>query len=169
MYYFAYGSNMSCRRLQARVLSARKLAVGLLPAHELMFHKIGKDGSAKCDIRVCEDRRDNREVYVYGVVFEIDPAHKRALDRIEGLGDGYEEKTVTIVLPNGSSVTAFTYFATHTDASLRPLDWYRDHVLIGARENGLPADYIRAIELQATREDPDRQRRENELAIYRLE
>ena len=49
--YFAYGSNMSQRRLQARVPSATFLGIGILLGHALAFHKISKkDGSGKCDI-----------------------------------------------------------------------------------------------------------------------
>ncbi|TNF88372.1 MAG: gamma-glutamylcyclotransferase, partial [Gammaproteobacteria bacterium] len=41
LYYFAYGSNMSPARLQARVPSARPLGVYRLKGHRLSFHKRG--------------------------------------------------------------------------------------------------------------------------------
>ncbi len=49
MLCFSYGSNMSQRRLKARVPSARFIAVAELPAHRLRFHKSAGDGSAKCN------------------------------------------------------------------------------------------------------------------------
>ena len=43
---------------------------------------------------------------------------------------------------------ALTYHANpeRIDASLRPRGWYKAHVVRGAREHGLPADYIRELE-----------------------
>ena len=41
MKYFAYGSNMSFARLQARVPSARSLGCYALRQHDLRFHKSG--------------------------------------------------------------------------------------------------------------------------------
>ncbi|WP_372836144.1 SufD family Fe-S cluster assembly protein, partial [Pontibacterium sp.] len=46
MYYFAYGSNMSLKRLQARVPSAMPLCSATLTRYQLRFHKSGKDLSA---------------------------------------------------------------------------------------------------------------------------
>jgi hypothetical protein len=49
MLYFAYGSNMSVSRLVARTPSAQPLGRCALRGHQLRFHKVGGDGSAKCD------------------------------------------------------------------------------------------------------------------------
>jgi hypothetical protein len=45
-------------------------------------------------------------------------------------------------------MNAFTYIArtSHVDATLRPADWYREVVVAGAREHGLPAAWIRWLE-----------------------
>ena len=53
MLYFAYGSNLSSARMAARVPSARVVARAQLPGHALRFHKVGRDGSAKCDACTC--------------------------------------------------------------------------------------------------------------------
>ena len=58
---------------------------------------------------------------------------------------------------------AFTYCATITDPGLKPLHWYRHHVLYCAREHGLPADYIAAIERVEAIRDKDVTR---EMGIY---
>ena len=47
--YFAYGSNMSSRRLKNRVESANVISTGILEKYKLKFHKISEDGSGKCD------------------------------------------------------------------------------------------------------------------------
>jgi len=163
VYYFSYGSNMSIKRLVDRVPSARKIDAGILEKHELKFHKVGKDGSAKCD--ACET--GNPEHKVYGVAFDISEQEKRDLDRKEGLGYGYDQKDVKIILNNGDTVEAFTYYATKIDPALKPFDWYKEHVLRGARENKLPIEYIRNIEMIEHMDDSDTKRRDDELSIYR--
>lgn len=159
--YFAYGSNMSSKRLRARVPSARAVGVGLLKGHKLCWHKLSrKDGSGKCDAAAT----DETGAVVYGVLFEIDMADKPTLDSVEGLGFGYAEKEVDIDL-HGQAHRALTYYATSSDPSLRPWSWYRAHVIAGAREHGLPKSYLEALEAVAADEDPDRARHEREMAI----
>lgn len=162
MLCFCYGSNMSQRRLQARVPSARFVAVAELPAHRLRFHKSAGDGSAKCDA----EKTGNPEDRVIGVVYEIADAEKPDLDRHEALGFGYDEKQVELRSEMGN-LQAWVYYATRINDSLKPFHWYKDHVLIGARENGLPADYIARIEAVESIDDPRPERHGRELAIYR--
>ena len=59
-----------------------------------------------------------------------------------------------------------TYRATRIDPDLKPFAWYLAHVLAGAREHRLPADYIAAIECLAVVDDPDPLRHASELSIY---
>jgi len=47
-----------------------------------------------------------------------------------------------------------------------PYHWYKSHVLRGAIEHQLPADYISLIEATRSKRDPDYIRSEQELAIY---
>ncbi len=163
MLCFSYGSNMSLARLQDRVPSARFVAVATLPAHRLRFHKVSqKDGSGKCDA----EETGNPEDRVIGVVYEISGSEKPALDREEGLGSGYGEKEVE-VSTDQERLTALMYFATTVDSQLKPYQWYKKHVLVGARENGLPPEYIAQIEAMEAVDDPDTARHERELAIYR--
>lgn len=164
IFYFAYGSNMSHQRLLARVPSAKKIDTGILDRHQLKFHKPGStDNTAKCDVH----ETGNPEHFVHGVLFQISTKEKPELDRIEGIGDGYEYKTVMVELNNGSVVEAFTYYATHINSGLKPLCWYKEHVLRGARENALPEEYIQLIETIEHVDDMDMERRKSELAIYR--
>jgi hypothetical protein len=41
---------------------------------------------------------------------------------------------------------------------LRPYSWYKRFVVEGARQHGLPADYIAGIEALPAAEDPDQNR-----------
>ena len=144
--YFGYGSNMSTERLRARAPSASARGRGRLLHHALRWHKRGSDGSGKCDI-VPTDAPS----VVWGVLFDVACADKPALDAAEGLGHGYFEKEVRVVTDDGEC-TALTYHANpeRIDSALRPMAWYKDHVVRGAREHGLPADYINALDRVAT-------------------
>ncbi|MEW8536389.1 MAG: gamma-glutamylcyclotransferase family protein [Candidatus Thiodiazotropha endolucinida] len=162
MLYFSYGSNMSSRRLLSRVPSARFVTSASLPGHELHFHKKSLDGSAKCD--AYETKSDRYTVS--GVIFEIAKSEKAVLDSKEGLGQGYEEKMVELIDPDGEMLAAYTYYATFIDRTLKPYHWYKHHVLTGALEYDLPATYIEKLRLIESMEDPDPQRHAFEMAIY---
>lgn len=163
VYYFSYGSNMSVKRLQQRIPSAVKAGTGMLFRHVLCFHKTGRlDGTGKCDAR----ETGNPEHCVYGVLYRVSAADRHILNQIEGLAFGYDVKDVVIRLDTGSEVTAYTYYATRIDPTLKPLDWYKQHVLRGARENSLPEAYLHAIEAIESVMDTDSERRARELSIY---
>lgn len=142
--YFAYGSNMSTARLTARTPSAQVVGPGRLPRHVLRWHKLGRDGSGKCDLVAVGSGSTG---VVWGVLYRIDCAEKADLDRIEGLGVGYDEYEVVVSTETGE-VPARTYRSRPgaVDPSLRPRRWYKAHVLAGAREHGLPVPYIEMIE-----------------------
>ena len=159
--YFAYGSNMSRRRLGARVTSAEYLGMGLLRHYSLAFHKISEtDRSGKCDIVY------SRESAVYGALFQLAEVELPTLDWYEGTGIGYERHRVSINNSTGQPVDAWTYIATRTNSKLRPYHWYKRHVLEGALETGLPEDYVRIIEAVEAIDDPNVERSSRELAIY---
>lgn len=142
--YFAYGSNMSTERLRGRAPSARPVGIGRLLHHRRCWHKRGRDGSGKCDVVFVG--LDSVEA-VWGVLFEIDEVDRAALHRAESLGVGYLEKTVPVLTAAGTR-HAMTYQAKpdQTDSRLRPLAWYKAHVVRGAHEHGLPADCVRELE-----------------------
>ena len=162
--YFSYGSNMSTPRMAARVPSARFVCVACLERHKLRFHKIGRDGSAKCDIPASHDPQDR----VFGVVYELPAAGKPLLDEFEGLGRGYEEKSVRLTGPAGESMHALSYYATAIDAALKPYHWYKEHVLRGAIEHDLPEYYVLALESVESITDPDPATHTRELSVYGL-
>lgn len=163
LYYFAYGSNMSAERLSARVPSAHFVCSAELVGHTLKFHKPSKkDGSGKCDAAPSGNGTDR----VYGAVFSILASELPLLDKFEGQGFGYDRKSVLLTTESLGSIEAQTYLATTFDSSLRPLDWYKEHVVRGAKATGLPASYVASIEAVACDVDADAKRRADELAIY---
>lgn len=164
LHYFAYGSNMSAARLGARIASARLIGLARLDGHVLAFHKPGMtDHSAKCDA----PRSNAPGACVYGALYSIAAADLPLLDRFEGNGNGYQRHEVEVMLAGPDTrCLAQTYLATQQDARLRPLDWYKEHVLRGARAIGLPAAHLAIIEAWPCDIDADAARRQRELAIY---
>jgi gamma-glutamylcyclotransferase len=159
--YFAYGSNMSARRLQARTPSATPVGAAELPGYKLVFDKRGRDGSAKAD---CE-RTGAPTDLVLGGLYQIKEGERSALDQAEGLGNGYDAVEIVLNTDQGP-MRALTYVATDKQPGLVPYGWYMQHVLTGAREFGLPESYTASVAGVASRKDPDAAREASELSIY---
>jgi len=161
--YFAYGSNMSVGRLEGRIVSCRRIGLGILFEHRLAFHKVSSvDGSGKCDAHFTGLNTDK----IIGVLYRVVESDLAILDEIEGVGCGYERSTVTICRLTDKALAAETYHATHIDSTLKPLHWYLEHVLQGARENRMPDAYIRCLESVPCVVDANRLRTDRELSVY---
>lgn len=106
-------------------------------------------------------------MFVLGVVFDLPESEKPALDRFEGVGQGYEVRTVTVTLVGGQDIKVFTYWATKIDPRLKPYHWYKHHVLHGARTAGLSDRYIARIEAVESIEDPNADRHRRQMNMYR--
>lgn len=150
---FAYGSNLSTRRLRARTPSARALCVAALAGYALRFHKRGADGSAKADAFRTGDAEDR----VWGVVWEVAADELPALSEVEA---GYDLCEVELRTRDGARLRAHTYCANAAaiDAGCVAFDWYVEYIREGVLEHGLPADCVRALEGVPRVPDPIRER-----------
>lgn len=162
MLYFAYGSNLSVPRLQARIPGAQFIGTGSLAQHQFRYHKKGKDGSAKADALFTGRDTDQ----IMGVIYRISPPDRPILSAIEDEGIGYELKPVLISGEGGAQVEAFTYVALHIDRSLLPFDWYHQHVLFGAKRAGFHEGYLEFLYSLQCQIDQDDLRRAKEQSIY---
>jgi hypothetical protein len=86
--------------------------------------------------------RDSDEVW--GVIVDVPDEQREALDKAEGLGNGYDDRRVTVYdvgeMPH--DVIAYVAEDSAIDPHLRPYDWYKALVVNGARAHGLPAWYV---------------------------
>lgn len=162
--YFGYGSNMLTKRLRARTPSATPIGTGYVAGHRLTFDKVSADklgnSSGKCDMEGSTSPTDR----VYGVLFSILESERPELDKAEGLGKGYERKTITVIR-DGMDCSAEVYVATKKDASLIPYHWYKALVVAGAVEHRLPPSYVEWIRTVSSQPDPDAKRRADEEAL----
>lgn len=162
-YYFAYGSNMSVKRMLARVPSAVVIGTATLHGYRLAFHKDSFDGSAKCDIITSNGAAD----CVHGVLYAINVSDLKSLDLAEGAGYAYDRRTIDLD-SNSGRVAAECYFARGTMPGLTPYGWYLEHILVGARQAQLPVDYIARIAAIDFTDDPDVGRHTRELSLYEI-
>ncbi len=160
--YFAYGSNMLTSRIRdrRRCPSAKVLGMAELRGYKLRWHKKSSDGSGKCDI-IGGKKPD---ISVFGVLYEISSSEKENLDKAEGLGAGYEEIEVEVLF-GLELVKAIANKATKINPVLRPYSWYRELVVAGAKEHGLPPDYIARLESVSATEDHDRNRHRSNISL----
>lgn len=131
--YFAYGSNMSMKRLLRRVPSARCLGTARLAGKRFAFNKKSEDGSAKANMI------GSPGCTVWGVLYEIDAREIDKLDRVEG---GYERIAAEVTTDQGQSVTAQVYVSQELTQDPRPYSCYKELVIGGAIEQRLPEVYI---------------------------
>ena len=114
------------------------------------FHKRSDiDGSGKCTISTGDDG-------VHFAVYEIAKSEKSLLDAIEGVGKGYD--VLNVQLAGYGECRTYIAQADAIDATLEPMDWYKELVLLGCRANGFPASYQRRIDALSSMIDPDVER-----------
>ncbi|MGH0028150.1 MAG: gamma-glutamylcyclotransferase family protein [Myxococcota bacterium] len=137
--YFAYGSNLSRARLEERVAGVDLQGVAWLEGYRLCWDKRGADGSGKANLL----REPGSGVW--GVLYTFPAPQILALD-------AHEPRYLRIdveVRVGGARLPAQTYLSEHRTAS-PPYDWYKRLVVDGAREHGLPSDWIAALEAAPT-------------------
>jgi len=145
IHYFAYGSNMSMDKLRGHAPSSIHLATGYLSRWQLGLNKKGHDGLGRATIHPEAGGK------VWGVVYQMSHSDKEALDKVEGLGKGYREQEVEVVSVSGLVYHALTYVGIRLADNLHVADWYMKHIIDGAEENNLPAEYISKIKSYVTK------------------
>ena len=136
--YFAYGSNMSSIRLRERVPAAHALGRAQLEGFRLAWNKPGRDGSGKANILLAEAS------ITWGVLYALPLSAWAGLDRIEG---DYTRETHLVLDWRGERAAAqlYRWHGAPDLPDLAPHDWYRDHLLEGAREHDLPEEVIESL------------------------
>ena len=148
VWYFAYGSNLWIDQKRDRTGAIRQGSerprIARLPDYRLAFNKRGASGEVYANLVPCP-----RETVV-GVIYRCDAAAMAEMDRREG---GYDRQWVRVATADGTTVEAITYIARdgNTTAERPPSSEYLTKIITGARQHGLPQEYIQQIELWATR------------------
>lgn len=133
--YFAYGSNLLTERIRLNNPTAVKRAVAKLQGYKLDFEVIGQRWhGAVATIIPAPDR------CVWGVVWEL---HNSDLENLNRQERGYDPIEVNVFGEDGSSYKCCTYQLAKTPGSDdKPSIVYKNVIVNGAIENGLPKIYI---------------------------
>ena len=136
--YFAYGSNLSGRQVFRRCPDAAFLAIARLDGFALAFTRPSRRwGGHAADVL------PQPHSHVWGVLWRISEADLLALDRFEGVASGaYVRATGSVVTANGASVAAEVYRVAAPADLGAPSPRYLHVILEGAREHGLPSDWL---------------------------
>ena len=160
-YVFAYGSNMCSGRFRDYGVSPERPGVAaVLSGYELRFNKRSQDGSGKANIEPLTGME------LWGVLYTVSDADLKKLDQGEV---GYRRSSVTVRLADMTLVGAWVYVAvtpvTPDETPLLPYEWYKRFLVEGAREHGLPNDYVTLLEAVKAIHDADSERDRQKRAL----
>ncbi|XP_076471431.1 gamma-glutamylcyclotransferase-like [Babylonia areolata] len=140
-FYFAYGSNLLRERLILRNPSAQFTAVAKLTDYKLIF--VGNGSRWQGGAANIQEAKGSE---VWGAVWHMDTKDIPSLDRQEGR---YTAMEVDVRDPKGETFRCRTYQLRcpgHWAEPSLPSPQYKDVIVRGARQNGLPEEYVRGLE-----------------------
>ncbi|PIP73132.1 MAG: hypothetical protein COW88_02890 [Candidatus Lloydbacteria bacterium CG22_combo_CG10-13_8_21_14_all_47_15] len=135
--YFAYGSNMNHAQMVERCPGAKFLFCARLGEYKFQY-----DGHSKKRGGPVANIKHSQEDYVCGGIFQVNDAHRAALDCWEGHPNSYSRTNITASDLNGDLYETFTYLRLDEKEVGTPAKEYRDIVLQGAHDCGLSDEYI---------------------------
>ena len=149
--YFAYGSNMSRQQMRERCPDHECLGKAVLKDHALCFPR--HSTIRNCGVAGLEEKPGGE---VWGVVYHLHDEDLAALDKREGYDPSkpahvnrYNRRTVRVLI-DGRALDCQTYFARPEPGEHVPSADYLATMIIGAEENGLPAEYVAMLGIVPT-------------------
>ncbi|MGV3753828.1 MAG: gamma-glutamylcyclotransferase family protein [Verrucomicrobiota bacterium] len=135
--YFAYGSNMDPAQMRVRCPGAKVQGTAMLPHYRWIINSAGYATVIPSPGHT-----------VYGVLWELTPAHLATLDEYEGLQEDIYWRTEITVdsLTELKPVQAIIYFA-RSEIPGQPVPDYTEHIIRTAKDFVFPENYIRELAL----------------------
>ena len=141
-HYFAYGSNMSARRIRHRLGWAPSRISVILQGYLLAFNKQSCDGG-KANIQA------SPEDEVEGILYFVREEDLLTMDKYEGVAEKqYRRQDFEVVDLSGRPMPAVAYVALNTGPESRPTSEYLNYLLEGGHL--LSLDYVTRLEEIAT-------------------
>ena len=133
--YFAYGSNMDPLQMRVRCPGARVVGTATLASHRWIINSAGYATVIPSPGHT-----------VYGVLWELTPAHLATLDEYEGLSEDIYWRTEIMVetLKDRQPVWSTIYFARSEDPG-QPVPDYTEHIIRTAKDFAFPENYLREL------------------------
>ena len=146
LWYFAYGANMDRATLvERRRIEPLEVLSAALEGYELVFNQRGIAGiePSFANLKVAQGE------VVHGVAYGLTASQLEELDALEG-GGAYDHLEVTLRVAGGGALLAKTYVTTETVEGRLPSRRYMGLLVRGARERGLPNEWLARLESQPT-------------------
>ncbi|KAL1130381.1 hypothetical protein AAG570_013319 [Ranatra chinensis] len=145
--YFAYGSNLSSKRIHINNPTATRKCIGMLKGFRLDFNNWSKRWGGHCATIVPDLNED-----VWGAVWEINSCNMPDLDRQEGVERNiYKVLDVTVKTDTNEELLCRSYQLCSLPDNRIPFEQrlpskiYLGTILQGANECGLPEHYIKKL------------------------
>ena len=132
MYYFAYGSNLSRKRMTECCPNAQPKFIATLPNYKLIFagwSRKWRGGTAS--IKPFQGEK------VIGAVYEISERDLRWLDKHEGYPTSYNRLNKRVITENGDRIEAITYIKVEQSEEIQPSREYLAIIQQGYKDWGI--------------------------------
>lgn len=145
--YFAYGSNMSLKRLNENIPNATQITIGKLNNYRLEFTGFSKKWNGSIATIV-----PSPNSHVWGVIWSINENDIKRLDRQEGVKKKiYFPKAVHVQIFSNILLKCRTYQKRKSKNPInntprKPSKAYIDTIIEGAKDYHLPKHYITYLE-----------------------
>ncbi len=143
LWYFAYGSNLNDAIFrERRGMQVHAAVRGRLDGFALRFDlPVGPGERGVANVAPADG------AHVWGALYLLTVDDCDKLDRTEGVHFGaYQRLVVDVVRDDGTTCSAFTYRSTAAREARKPSARYLGLIVAGARQRGLPEEYVRWLE-----------------------
>ncbi len=135
MLYFAYGSNMDTKAMQALCPKSRALGLARLAKHQIF---VMEEGYASVRVEA--------SAIVHGVLYDLALSDVPALDRYEEVSRGLYRKVMQPVLRTGAAPVRALIYVGRSRVEASPKADYWRAILAVARDWALPQTYTSQLE-----------------------
>lgn len=137
-YYFAYGSNMSHQQMAERCPGALFVGAVRLDGYAFIY-----DGYAEWRKGAVGNVVPRKGAHVWGGLYEMTPENVARMDRYEDVPVSYQRyDDLTVHTADGTEYTNVLVYRRAPQEPGRPSDAYRTTILAGAKDCGLPVEYV---------------------------
>jgi gamma-glutamylcyclotransferase len=142
-WYFSYGSNMNrAIFVDRRGMHPLQTRPARLDDYRLCFNLPVGPGE-----RAVANLESQAGAHAWGVLYLITAAEFDHLDRTEGVpSSAYRRIPVDVTIEGGQRVAAFTYQSDKNIGGRKPSPRYIGLLIEGARQHGLPSDYLQFLQ-----------------------
>ncbi len=145
MHYFAYGSNMNHEQMQKSCPGSMFLKPVRLDGYTFVY-----DGRSTAEMHTEKGAVANivpdSKKHVWGALYEVSEQDIANLDIVEDIPHAYQKANLVVRDSQGTSYTGVTAYLRPPQEIGQPTADYKATVLRGARDSGLPDDYLARLE-----------------------